>query len=203
GGGGDGAAQVGAADEDQRPVVLGDLVEEHVEVQGQRIGHAVLRVVRGEVVVPLPRLAGERYLGVDLRLLDVELIRPEDLPRGLHESRVPAETRIDLAAEMEAHGRPDLHAGLLADVTRGLLGEQARDLRAEDVDLRGGEEPGEDQETLRLEVRQLGRREPHGTRIDEAAPGLSRRPRRAQDAATAHVAAAALTPRTTRKPYSE
>ena len=82
------AHAVRAADEDQGPVVLGDVVEEHVEVQGERLGHAILRVVSGEVVVPLPGLAGERHLGVDLGLLDVELVVAEDLPRGLDEARM-------------------------------------------------------------------------------------------------------------------
>ena len=154
--------------------MLGDVVQEDVEVQGERLGHAVLRVVGGEIVVPLPSLPGERHLRVDLRLLDVKPVGAENLPRGFNESRVPAEAREDLVPEMKTHDGPDLAARLLADVGRSVFREQMWQLRAQDVDLHPGEERRKDQEALDVEIRKLGYREPHESRIIAAVSLLSR-----------------------------
>jgi hypothetical protein len=64
------ALPVRTPDEDQGSVVLGDLVEEQMEVERKRLGDAVLRVMSGEVVVPLPGLTRKGDLGVDLDLLE-------------------------------------------------------------------------------------------------------------------------------------
>jgi hypothetical protein len=110
--------------------MLGDIVEEQVEVERQRLGDAVLRVMGGEVVVPLPGLTRGGGLGVDLDLLDIELVGTENLPGGLDEPRVMAETGENIVPKVEAHHRPDLMTRLLSDVRWGVLGEQAGQLGA-------------------------------------------------------------------------
>ena len=76
------AGPVRAGDEVQGAVELGDVVEEHVQVERERLGHPVLAVVRREVVVPLPGLALEGGLHVHLDLLHVQLVGAEELGRG-------------------------------------------------------------------------------------------------------------------------
>ena len=112
-----------AADEDERAVELVHLVEEDVEVEGERLGYPVLSVVGGEVVVPLPHVPRERRLGVHLDLLDVERFS-EELPGRLDEARVPRGARVDLAPKVQPHGRAHRVAFLLAEVLRPPLGEE-------------------------------------------------------------------------------
>ena len=145
-----------------------------MHVERERLRHTILTMMRGEVVVPLPSLARECHLGVDLGLLDVEPIGAEDLSGGLDESRVLAEAGVDVAPEVQAHGGPDLAARLLPDVRGRVLGEQRRNLGAQSLDLSPREQRGQDEEPVRVEVGELVCREPHQSRIVDAAPGLSR-----------------------------
>ena len=144
---GGGAPPVRAADEDERAVELVHLVEEDVEVEGERLGYPVLSVVGGEVVVPLPHVPRERRLGVHLDLLDVERFS-EELPGRLDEARMPRGARVDLASKVQAHGRAHRVAFLLAEVLRPPLGEEPRQLRPEDLHLRGREPRRKDQEAV-------------------------------------------------------
>ena len=133
------AAAVRAADEDQRPVELVHLVEKDVEVQRERLRHAILAVMGGEVVVPLPHVPRERFLAVHLDLLHVQLVA-EDLHGRLDEPGVADDARIDLAPQVQAHGRAHRVAVLLAKVLRAALGEEPRQLRPEHLDFGRGEQ---------------------------------------------------------------
>src|SRR3954452_17460953 len=96
-----------ARDEPERSVELTDVIEKDVQVEGERRGHAVLRVVGGEIVVPLPDLALEGGLGVDLDLLDVELVAQE-LEGRLDQPRMPHHQLEARVPQMQPHGGADL-----------------------------------------------------------------------------------------------
>ena len=156
------AVHVGAPDEVQRTVELGDLVEEDVQVEGQRLGYPVLVVVRGEVVVPLPLLAGEGLLGVDLHLLDVQLVDPEELPGGFHEARVTNNRGEHVISQVQAHRGADDVSGLLPEVLRPALVEQPRQPSEHRLNLTGREQSGQDEQAITLERCNLLVGQPHG-----------------------------------------
>ena len=156
---GHGTTPVRAANEHEGSVELGYLVEKDMEIERQRLRHAILLVVGGEVVVPLPDVAGEGLLGVHLDLLDVEVIA-EDLFRGLYEARVAHEARVDVAALVQGHRRAHGVVLLLPEVFRPAFGEQSRQVRFQRVDLVKREHGRQDEEPVVLEpfdlrVRQL------------------------------------------------
>ena len=132
-----------------------------MKVERERLRHAVLAVMGGEIVVPLPDVARERLLGIHLDLLDVELIA-QDLPGGLHEPRMADEAGIDVAAPVQGHGRAHGIAPLLPEVLRPALGEQARQLRLQHLDLPGREQRRENKEPVFPELRELPVRQLHG-----------------------------------------
>src|SRR6185369_5231655 len=67
-------ALVRTQNEPQRSVELADIVEKDMKVERQRLGDAIFGVMRGKIIMPLPDLAFEGGLGIDLDLLDVELV---------------------------------------------------------------------------------------------------------------------------------
>src|SRR6185295_14182964 len=102
--------------EPERTVELADVIEEDVQVERLRPGNAVLAMVGGEIVVPLPEVAAEGRLHIDLGLHDVEVVVAEDLPGRLDEAGMADELGIGRAAQMDAHGGAHLAAVLLAEV---------------------------------------------------------------------------------------
>src|SRR5262249_62374755 len=66
--GGGGTVAVRTPDEPEGAVELGDVVEEDVEIERQRIGNAVLAMMGGKIGVPLPDIAAEGRLHVPLGL---------------------------------------------------------------------------------------------------------------------------------------
>src|SRR5262249_20067452 len=91
-----GSRLVRARNEVERSIELDNVVEEYVEVQRERLRHAVLAVVGGEVVVPLPHLAIKGSLGVDFDLLNVEPVVGEELYRRLDEAWMANQSGEDL-----------------------------------------------------------------------------------------------------------
>ena len=70
-----------------------------MKVEGQGFGHPVFAVMGGKIVVPLPFLAAERLLGIDLDLLDVEL-RSQQLHGRPHQPRVAHQPREGVVAQV-------------------------------------------------------------------------------------------------------
>ena len=80
------ALLVAAGNQQQRAVDRHHLVEEHRDVHGARLRHAVVARPGAVVLVPLPDVALERGLGVELELVDVDvlaeiLLQRADQPR--------------------------------------------------------------------------------------------------------------------------
>ena len=164
---GAGPLPVGAPDEDEGAVELVHLVEEDVEVEGERLRHPVLAVVGGEVVVPLPDVPRERLLGVHLDLLDVEVL-PEELARRLDEPGVAHDPRVDLASKVEAHGGSHRVALLLAEVLGAPLGEEPGQLRLERLHLLRREPLRQNQEPVLPEPLDLGFMKSHRPSSDRS-----------------------------------
>jgi hypothetical protein len=139
------------------------LVQEDVEVERQRLGHAVLAVMGREVVVPLPDLADEGGLHVDLDLLDIEL-GAQDLLRRLDQARMAHQLGEHRIAQVQGHGGAHLAAVLLADVRRVVLGEQSGQRCAQRRDLGVGKQLRQDQKAVPLEGVELVIGEPHWRR---------------------------------------
>src|SRR5450830_72630 len=72
----------------QRAVDRHHLVEEHRDVHGARVRHAVVALPGAVVLMPLPEVALEGGLGVELELVDVNLFA-EQLPQRLDQARMP------------------------------------------------------------------------------------------------------------------
>ena len=75
------ALLVAAGDEHQRAVELVHLVEEDRDVHRARLGHLVVVHPGAVVLVPLPDVAVEGLLAVDLELVHVDVFA-EELPTG-------------------------------------------------------------------------------------------------------------------------
>src|SRR3954452_16960450 len=84
------AVLVAARDEHQRAVDRHDLVEEYRDVHRPRLRHAVVACPGAVILMPLPDIAVERRLGVDLELMHVELLAEQLLDR-LDQTRMGAE----------------------------------------------------------------------------------------------------------------
>src|SRR6059058_6594944 len=97
------AVPVAARDEHQRPVDRHDLVEKHRDVHRPRLGHAVVARPGAVILVPLPHVAVERRLGVDLELMHVELLAEQLLDR-LDQARMRAEQAKALVVGMRGKG---------------------------------------------------------------------------------------------------
>ena len=165
-------------DEHQRSVELGHLVEEDVQVERQWLRRTVFVVVRCEVVVPLPLLTGEGFLGVDLDLLDVEVAVVEDLLCRHDEARVAHQAGEQRVAEVQPHGRAHHVAGSLAEVLCATLGEEAGQTCRDGVDLVVGEHSWEHDHAGAVERRQLTFVEEHRARLAiEARHEVSSQPR--------------------------
>ena len=139
-----------------------------MQVERERLGHAVLAVVRGEVVMPLPDFAGEGGLHVDLDLLDVEVLA-QDLLRRLDQARMAHQLGEQGIAQVQAHGGAHLVALPLADVGRRVLGIERGQARAQGPDLVAREQPGQDEEPVPVEALELIPSELHGTASVSAA----------------------------------
>ena len=150
------ALAVAAGDEQQRPVGRAHLVEEHRDVHGQRLGHGVVALPGAVVLVPLPHLAVEGGLGVDLVLVHVDRAAEHllDRPDQAGMAAQPAERlRVGVRGEGGARRTAALPPHLLAvhGVDRVRLGAQHRRLCR-------GEHLGQEQVAVPVELGRADRR---------------------------------------------
>src|SRR5215212_6737398 len=106
------AGLVALRDEHQRTIDRHHLVEEDGDVHGPRLRHAVVASPGAVVLVPLPELALEGRLGVDLELVDVDRLAEELLQR-LDEARMARQDPERLVIGMRRERR-SRRTGLLA-----------------------------------------------------------------------------------------
>src|SRR5262249_22593612 len=143
-------ALVATRDEHQRPVELVHLVEKDRDVHGAGFWHPVVVLPGAEVLMPLPHVAIERHLPVDLELVHVNVLA-EELNDRVDHARVARELgerqAVHVCGEVGAHGV----TALLADILGTMLGVKARDFVAEHPDLFRPEQPWKEQEPVALE----------------------------------------------------
>jgi hypothetical protein len=150
----DHAALVAAGDEHERPVELVHVVEEDRDVHRPLGRHHVVVHPGPVVLVPLPHVALEGHLAVDLVLVHVDVFAEEIHHRPDH-ARVARQARERLAVQVRREIRADRVAALLAHV-EGLapcvqcghrVGQRARFV--------GCEQPGKEEVAVAIELRQL------------------------------------------------
>ena len=103
-----------ARDHHQRSVGGGHVVEEQADHQCSRTQHAVLEAPGGVVLVPPPALTVEGRLGVDARLVDVD-VAAEQLPGRFDPARVTGQPAVHVVETVRAVDQPNGVVGALAD----------------------------------------------------------------------------------------
>ena len=163
--GGEHALFVAFGNDHQRAVDRQDVVEEDGDVHRARLGHAVVARPGAVILMPLPDIALEGSLGVELELVDVngfaeQLHQRLDQPWMLrhHLENLIEFVRGKCGARRAGLLAPDLLAIELEDVVG--LGTQQRDLFL-------GEAIGEEDVTLFVEGLELLGTELHGRRLPE------------------------------------
>ncbi len=114
----------------------------------------------GEIIMPLPDLAFEGGFGIDLDLLDVELIA-EQLECWLDQPGVAHELVVDGMAKMQPHRGAHFAAPLLANIRGDVVGIDRRQCRAQEGDFLRTIKLGQNEEPVGLEPLDLGLRQPH------------------------------------------
>jgi hypothetical protein len=152
---------VAARDEHQRPVELVRLGEEERDVHRLRLGHVVVVVPGGIVLVPLPHRAVEGRLRVDLELVHVELFGLQDLRHGFDEARVPGEPLVDRIPCLHVPAGARRGGAFLACDLRAVLREHRRNFRIQNIDLFLAEHVRQEEVAFAVEFLELGGGEPH------------------------------------------
>ena len=180
--------RVRARDEHERAVELGHRVEVDGEVHGPRLRHQVVPRPGAVVLVPLPDVAVEGGLGVDLELVDVD--RPaEHLHRRLHQARVAREPPVGVAVGVDAEGGAHGAALPLAHDLGALAREDRRQRGTQHGHLLCREELRQEEKALAVQGLALPGGEHHGGRslcahlahLAPTAPAPSRRRRYTHD----------------------
>jgi hypothetical protein len=140
-----------SGDEVEGIVELAHIVEEDVQIDGQRLGHAVLAVRGRKVVMPLPGFSLEGCLDVHFDLLGVETVA-EELDRRLEQARMVFQPIVGFPAYMESHRGTHLAAQILAYIGRTILTEDGNEDSAQHLHLREREEVWHHQKSLALEL---------------------------------------------------
>ena len=161
-----------AGDEHQRAVELVHLVQEDRHVHRPRLGHLVVVEPGAEVLVPLPHVAVEGHLAVDLELVHVDRLA-EDLHHRLDHPRVARQPREGRAVHVRGEVRPHRVAALLAHVLRSALGVERRHLVGEGLDLFGREQAREEEIAVAIELLELRRGELHSVILSPASSTAS------------------------------
>src|SRR5260221_2047474 len=154
------AELVAAGDEHQRAVVLGHLVEEDRDVHRARFRHLVVGAPGAVVLVPLPDVAVERLLAVDLELVHVDVFAV-DLPDRLDHARMARELGERSAVEMRREVGAHHVAGLLAHVLGPALLVERRHFVGQRLDFCRSEKRREEEIALAVELGNLCRRKLH------------------------------------------
>ena len=146
------ALAVAAGDEHQRAVGRGHLVEEHGDVHGPRLGHVVVALPGAVVLVPLPDLAVEGRLGVDLELVHVDrpaeqLVDRPDQPGMARRGAGTARTSVWAAKAVR--GAPELSRHTSSPVGGVQIGRPRPAARAASA---CGEQPGQEQVAVPLDI---------------------------------------------------
>src|SRR3977135_3723257 len=89
----DHAQLVAARDEHERAIELVDVVQKNRDVHRPRLRHVVVVLPSTEILMPLPDVAVEGHLAVDLELMHVHRLTPE-LPHQFYHPRVRAEGSV-------------------------------------------------------------------------------------------------------------
>src|SRR6185295_6863380 len=147
------AALVAARHQHQGAVEWKHLVEEHRNVHRARLGHAVVARPGAVVLVPLPCVALERRLGVELELMDVEAFAEQLLQRR-DQARVMRQKPEHLV-ELVRGECGARRAAFLAPYFRAVELEDRVALRAHQRDLVIGEAVGEKQIAKLVELTEL------------------------------------------------
>src|SRR6516162_5155428 len=153
------AGMVALRHQHQRAVDRHDLVEEDRDVHRARLGHAVVALPGAVILVPLPNIAGERRLCVDLELMHVDFFTEELLDR-LDHAWMRAEQAERLVVEMGGKGGARRTALLAPDL--GPVGVIDRNrLAREKIHFFLAEQFRQEQPALAIEELDLLRRQFH------------------------------------------
>jgi hypothetical protein len=154
------AGLVAARNEEERAVHRRHLVDEDGDVHGPRLGHLVVARPGAVVLVPLPDLAVEGGLGVDLVLMHVEAAAQQLLDRR-DQARIGAQAAEGLVVRMRGEGRTR-DAGLLAPDLLAIQLEDLLGLVLQQLHLFRVEGLGEEKPALAVELGDLGIGQAHG-----------------------------------------
>ena len=157
----DGTLAVAAGNQHQRAVILVHLVQIDGEVHRPRLRHLVVGLPGAVILVPLPDIAVEGRLAVDLELVDID--RPaEQLLCRPDQSWMARNLAIDIVIGMRGEVGAHLAGDALAHIFRPVLGEQRRDLALHHGDLLGTEQIGDEDIAVALELVELVLGQLHG-----------------------------------------
>ena len=144
------AELVAPRDEHERAVELVHFVQKDGDVHGARFRHLVVRAPGAVVLVPLPDVAIEGRLAVDLELMHVHVFAV-DLLHRLHHARMARELGEGIAVQVGGEVGAHHVAGLLAHVLGAPLRIERRHLVGEHLDFSGGEERREEEVAVAVE----------------------------------------------------
>ena len=114
-----------------------------MEIQSQGFRYAIVTVVGGEIIVPLPYFSRKRRLDIDLGLLDIQWTG-SDLAGRFYQSGVSGELSKQVISQVYSHGGSNLSRFLFDDV--GITGFSQQPVL-----------PGpEDQESIAVQLAELG-----------------------------------------------
>ena len=141
-------------DQVERTIEFVDLVEEHGEVHGVGIRHVVVAFPGAVVLMPLPDVAVERRLAVELELMHVNLAR-QHLLGWLEDAGMANETPKDLVVRMAGERGPHRLAVLLVPDFVARFIENGGDFALHDRHFLGRKQVRHDDVALVLELTQL------------------------------------------------
>ena len=153
----DGAELMRAGDEQQRTVEVIDFIEENHCAQDIRRRHRVLLQPIEVILVPFPLVAIQSGLGVDLELVDIDLIAQQLRGWG-REAFEARQAGKNLAGFMRGEDRAN-RAALLEDAPRFIDGKLAIGFLPEQFDLSGCEPLLDNEEAVFAEGFKLRRAE--------------------------------------------
>ena len=134
----------------QRAVDRHHLVEEHGDVHGPRLRHAVVARPGAVVLMPLPDVAFEGRLGIELELMDVNILA-EILPQRFDQPRMAAEQTKHFVERVSGECRAR-RAGLLAPDLLAVEFQDRFGVVAQQRDLILGKAVREEQIALLVEL---------------------------------------------------